>query len=98
MIEVPRSGGMRIATRAGMRQQVVSFPELYLSLPGISVPDARVDNAEIVRRVRALYRGRPEDWVTIESAIDHMFGLCRTRQRFLEPNPEARVADYAVAA
>jgi 3-oxoacyl-[acyl-carrier-protein] synthase-3 len=57
-----------------------------------------VDNAEIIRRVRAQFRGTEADWTTLQSAIEHMFGLCRTRERFLEPDHEANVADYAVAA
>lgn len=76
----------------------VVLPELYLSQPGISVPATRIDNAEIVRRVRERYRGSAADWPTVEAAIDHMFALCGTRERFLEPDENARVADYAVAA
>jgi 3-oxoacyl-[acyl-carrier-protein] synthase III len=76
----------------------MSWPEVFLSKPGVSFPAARVDNAEVIRRVRAQYRGRDADWPTLQSAIEHMFGLCKTRERFLEPDSNARVADYAVAA
>ncbi len=76
----------------------MSFPELHLSKPGVSFPVERVDNAEIIRRVRQQYRGREADWANLESAIEHVFGLCKTRHRYLEPNEEARVADYAVTA
>jgi 3-oxoacyl-[acyl-carrier-protein] synthase III len=76
----------------------LSLPELYLSKPGVSFPVTRVDNAEIIARVRAQYRGPEGDWSNLESSIEHVFGLCKTRHRYLEGNPEARVADYAVAA
>ncbi len=76
----------------------MSLPELYLSKPGVSFPEARVDNAEVIRRVRAEYRGPEGDWPKLESAIEHVFGLCKTKTRYLEPDHEARVADYAVAA
>ena len=76
----------------------MSLPELYLSKPGVSFPATRVDNAEILRRVRAQYRGSEADWPNLQSAIEHMFALCRTRERYLEPDHDARVADYAVAA
>jgi 3-oxoacyl-[acyl-carrier-protein] synthase-3 len=76
----------------------VGIPQLHLSKPGISVPATRVDNAEITRRVRAQYRGQDADWGKLQAAIDHMFALCGTRQRFLDPDPNARVADYAAAA
>jgi len=76
----------------------LSLPELYLSKPGVSFPAVRVDNAEIIRRVRERYRGAEAEWPTLQSAIEHVFGLCKTRHRYLEPDEDARVADYAVAA
>jgi 3-oxoacyl-[acyl-carrier-protein] synthase-3 len=75
-----------------------SLPELHLSKPGVSFPSTRVDNAEIIRRVRGCYRGPATEWPTLESAIEHVFGLCKTRHRHLEPDEDARVADYAVNA
>lgn len=76
----------------------MSAVELHLSKPGIALPPSRVDNQEILRRVREQYRGPEEDWSTLEGAIEHVFGMCRTRYRYLETNGEARVADYAVRA
>ena len=76
----------------------MSLPPLYLSKPGVAFPETRVDNAEIIRRVREQYRGKPEGWPAIESAIAHLFGLCKTEYRYLEADPAARVADYAAAA
>ena len=76
----------------------MSWPELYLSKPGVSFPATRVDNREIIRRVREHYRGNEADWRTLESAIEHVLGLCKTRYRYLEADPNARVADLAVAA
>jgi 3-oxoacyl-[acyl-carrier-protein] synthase-3 len=76
----------------------LSLPELHLSKPGVTFPATRVDNAEIVRRVRAQFRGPENEWPTIESAIDRVFAMCRTSVRYLEPNLETRVADNAVTA
>jgi 3-oxoacyl-[acyl-carrier-protein] synthase-3 len=72
--------------------------ELHVSKPGVSFPSQLVDNREIIRRVQEQYRGPAADFANLESAIEHVFGLCRTRHRYLDPNPDARVADYAVAA
>ena len=80
------------------RKNPVSFPELHLSKPGVAFPTTSVDNAEIIRRVRERFKGPDEDFAIIQSAIQRVFRLCRTRQRFLEPDVNARVADYAVAA
>lgn len=76
----------------------MSLLDLYLSKPGVSFPETRVDNAEIIRRVRSQFAGSEEDWTTVESAILHVFGLCKTDQRFLDPNDDASVGEYAVAA
>jgi 3-oxoacyl-[acyl-carrier-protein] synthase-3 len=76
----------------------LTLPELHLSKPGVSFPLNRVDNAEILRRVREQYKGPAAEWPTLQSAIEHVFGLCKTRERYIDPDPSARVADYAVAA
>lgn len=76
----------------------MSLPALHLSRPGVSFPATRVTNSDIVRRVREQYRGSEADWPTIASAIEHVFGLCKTKERYLDSDSEARVADYAVQA
>lgn len=76
----------------------MNLPPLYVSRPGVAFPDTRVDNAEIIRRVRANYRGPAEEWPAIESGIEKVFALCSTETRYLEPSLEARVADYAARA
>ena len=76
----------------------MSFPELYISKPGVSFPGAPVDNEETLRRVRAEFKGTDKQFATVAAAIEHVFGLCKTRQRYLETDQSGRVADYAVAA
>jgi 3-oxoacyl-[acyl-carrier-protein] synthase III len=77
----------------------MSLPELYLSKPGVSIPVTRVSNADIVQRVRALFKGTDEEFVSIATAIERVFALCKTQQRFLEPDVrEGMIGDYAVAA
>ena len=77
----------------------MSLPELYLSKPGVALPATRVDNAEIIRRVRACFKGTDAEFVPIASAIEHVFGLCGTKVRYLEPDERPGIiGDYAVAA
>ena len=76
----------------------MTLDNLHLSKPGVAFPTACVTNAETIRRVRACFKGTDEAFAPIASAIEHVFGLCRTRQRFLEADESMRVADYAVAA
>jgi 3-oxoacyl-[acyl-carrier-protein] synthase III len=76
-----------------------SFPSLHLSKPGIHLPSTRVDNAEIIRRVRAQFRGNEDELATVTAAIERVFALCKTRWRYLEPDTSpGLLADYAVAA
>jgi 3-oxoacyl-[acyl-carrier-protein] synthase-3 len=76
----------------------VSLPEFHLSKPGVSFPAKRVDNAETIRRVREQYKGSAEDWPTLEAAIERVFGMCQTQDRFIEDDYSVRLADYSVAA
>jgi len=76
----------------------VKLPELYLSKPGVIFPGIPVDNAETIRRVRANFKGTDKEFAKVASAIEHMFGLCKTQRRYLECDDKGRVADNAVAA
>jgi 3-oxoacyl-[acyl-carrier-protein] synthase-3 len=76
----------------------MSLPELYVSKPGVSLPETRVDNAETIRRVRAQFKGTDEEWVALASAIEQIFHVCKTRYRYLDSHADARVADHGVAA
>jgi 3-oxoacyl-[acyl-carrier-protein] synthase III len=72
--------------------------DFFLSRPGVSFPTTRVDNAEVIRRVRSRFRGPEAQWASLQAAIEHMFALCKTRERFLDERDDANVADYAVRA
>jgi 3-oxoacyl-[acyl-carrier-protein] synthase-3 len=78
----------------------VSLPELHLSKPGVHLPSVRVDNAETIRRVRAVFKGTDDEFAPIAAGIEHVLGMCRTRVRYIEPDPmrPGILADYAVAA
>ena len=76
----------------------MSLPELYLSKPGVTFPGKLVDNVEIIRRVRAQFKGSDKEFVAVASGIEHVFGLCKTKQRYLEADDSGRVAEFAVKA
>jgi len=77
----------------------VSLPQLHLSKPGVVFPSTRVDNHETIRRVRSCFKGTDDQFAPLAAAIEHVFGLCRTKVRYIEPDVEAHtVADYAVEA
>jgi 3-oxoacyl-[acyl-carrier-protein] synthase-3 len=76
----------------------LSFPELYLSKPGVFFPGTPVDNAEIIRRVRSHFKGTDKEFVTLQAAIEHIFRLCKTEIRYLETPKDGSIADHGVAA
>ncbi len=76
----------------------MTLPELYISRPGVAFPNTRIDNAEVLRRVREQFKGPAADWPNLEAAIQKVFGVCQTNVRYLEEDYDARVAGYAAAA
>ena len=78
----------------------MSLPELHLSKPGVQFPSTRVDNAETIRRVRAAFKGTDDEFAPIAAAMEHVFGMCKTQVRYIEPDAmrPGILADYGVAA
>ena len=50
----------------------MAFPELYVSRPGIALPETKVDNAGVIERVRAQFRGSEEEWRGIVRTIERV--------------------------
>lgn len=76
----------------------MSFPEIYLSAPAFHLPRTRLDNEEMVDRVRARYLGPPEQWPLIERRINGIFRLCGSQFRYREEEQPFPMADHALAA
>lgn len=74
------------------------FPELYVSKPGLELPQQRVDNAGVIARVKERYRGDEKEWHAIERTIERVFSICKSQHRYMEDDPKARVAGYAARA
>lgn len=72
--------------------------ELYLSKPGIALPKDCYDNAAITEMVKKNYKGNRVAWKAIEAAIGKILKRCNTELRYLDFDPNSRVADYAVQA
>ncbi|MBN2528676.1 MAG: hypothetical protein JXR76_19965 [Deltaproteobacteria bacterium] len=73
-------------------------PNLYLSKPGVRIPEDRYDNDRIVDLVKQNYRGNRVAWVAIEAAIRKILGKCNTKVRYLDFDRNSRVAGYAADA
>src|SRR6266567_8606616 len=77
----------------------MASPEVYISRPGVHFPATAVDNAEVLRGVRASFRGTEDQFAVVAAAIDRVFRLCKTKVRYIEPDVQpGMVADYAVTA
>jgi 3-oxoacyl-[acyl-carrier-protein] synthase-3 len=74
------------------------FPTVYLSRPAVVLPPQRIENDELLARVREHYRGPAKDLRVIESIVKRTFAQCGSQCRYLEPDPTVRVADYAARA
>lgn len=74
------------------------MPELFLSKPGVAFPGQLVENTGVIERVKQNFRGTPSEWSVVESGIEKLFALCSSKQRYLEDDLNARVAEYAANA
>ncbi|MBM4373232.1 MAG: hypothetical protein FJ098_16370 [Deltaproteobacteria bacterium] len=76
----------------------MGFPEVYLSRPAIALPPDRLDNDEVVRRIRSNFRGEPAAWPLVEAGIRRVFEVSHSQFRYLEPDVTVRVGDFALRA
>jgi 3-oxoacyl-[acyl-carrier-protein] synthase III len=76
----------------------MGMDSIYLSAPGIAVPDMKWTNQDQLARVRAQFRGTEQEWNAVRRQLELVFQLCNSKDRYHEPDPHGRVADYAVAA
>jgi 3-oxoacyl-[acyl-carrier-protein] synthase III len=74
------------------------MPNLYLSAPGVVLPDAKWSNEDQLAKVHAQFRGTEREWEGVRRRLEFVFRLCNSQDRYYEPDPNCRVADYAVAA
>ena len=74
------------------------LPPLYLSPPSVILPPTRLDNEQVIARVRANYRGDPRKWTLLEAAMRRVLDRCGTSIRYLEEDHDVRVGDYAARA
>jgi 3-oxoacyl-[acyl-carrier-protein] synthase III len=77
---------------------MATLPTVYMSKPGVCFPKERFTNDYIIEKVKGNYRGPQEGWHSIESLIRRILRMCNTQVRYLDLDPEARVAPYAVGA
>jgi 3-oxoacyl-[acyl-carrier-protein] synthase III len=77
---------------------IMSFPTVYLSLPGVCFPENRFTNDDIIKKLQKNYRGSVKSWPSIESAVRRVLEICNTKVRYLDLDPSSRVAKYAAKA
>lgn len=76
----------------------MAFLPIFLSKPGVCFPEKRYDNEDILEEVHRRFRGDKQTWHGIRGAILKVFERCHTKTRYLDFNPESRVAGYAADA
>lgn len=73
----------------------MSFPAVYLSRPAARLPKTRLSNDDLLARIRANFKGTPEEFAPIEAAVRHVFDKCNSGYRYIEEDHKARMGDYA---
>ncbi len=76
----------------------MTFPAVHLSRPAVRLPDDRLDNAEVLRRIREGYRGDPELWPMIEAGVGVVFEKCNSQYRYIESDQSIDPGEYAAQA
>lgn len=76
----------------------MSLIPIYISKPGVCFPEKRYNNEDIIEEVRHRFKGDEKTWQGIRGAILKVFAKCNTQTRYLDFNPESRVAGYAADA
>lgn len=71
---------------------------LYLSAPGVALPDVQWTNQDQLAKVRAHFRGSEQEWESIRRQLELVFALCNSKLRYHEPEPHGRLAEYAARA
>lgn len=71
---------------------------LYLSAPGVVLPTVKWTNEDQLTKVRARFRGSEQEWQGIRRQIELLFRLSNASERYHEPAPHGRLAEYAATA
>ncbi|MCV7178937.1 3-oxoacyl-ACP synthase III family protein [Mycolicibacterium sphagni] len=74
------------------------IPQLHLSRPAVVLPDAAVDNEELLGRVRKSFRGTTAEWAPIELGIRYAFDRCNSKMRYLEEDATVSPGEFATRA
>jgi 3-oxoacyl-[acyl-carrier-protein] synthase III len=76
----------------------MTIPRLHLSRPAVVLPDAAVDNEELLARVRESFRGTTAEWAPIELGIRYAFDRCNSKMRYLEEDTAVSPGEFATRA
>ena len=71
---------------------------MYLSRPSVVLPPTRLDNDQVIARIRSNYGGPQRNWTLLEAAMRRILERCGTSIRYLEDDHTARIGDYAARA
>lgn len=70
-------------------------PEAWIGLPVARTPGRLVRNEELLDRVRASFRGQPEDLERVLRRLRSLFRICGSEQRWLEEEAPLPLAGHA---
>ncbi len=76
----------------------MSFPVVFLSRPSVALPEQRLDNEEVLRRIRENFRGDESVWPIIEAGVRTVFSRCNSQFRYIEADQQRRPGEFAATA
>jgi 3-oxoacyl-[acyl-carrier-protein] synthase III len=74
------------------------LPRLYFSRPATVVPDAAIDNDEVLSRIRGSFCGPANEWDAIEQSVRYVFDRCNTKMRYIEEDTTLSPGEFASRA
>lgn len=74
------------------------IPEVYLCPPTVELPSTQVDNAELMRRIKANFHGDPAVWPLIEAGVQHVVTKCNSQMRYIEEDTSITNGQMAAKA
>ena len=76
----------------------MKIPAKYLSRPSIKLPKHKLDNDEVINRIKKNYKGDVKQFSQIKEMVAYVFKKCNSQYRYLEQDYSASIGNFAAKA
>jgi len=67
----------------------------YISIPATHLPSQKINNQQIIDRVKTRYRGNANNWRRIERGIKSIFDRCNSNERYFDEGSSSSIGEVA---